>query len=191
MARRKAKSDDAKVASDAEAAAVPALPGAPAPVAAEQPGIFRGARGPESAYTAEIGIFICDLIAECKTLNQCVEALEANGTPVGRRTILKWLSLHTDFSKMYARAHEMQADHDADEIREITRRVVGPHREGEESLKPDAARIAIDALKWSAGKRKPKVYGDKVEVDTPADGGIAKAAAVTMAALAALAERKP
>jgi hypothetical protein len=28
-----------------------------------------------------------------------------------------------------------------------------------------AARAAIDALKWTAGKRQPKKYGDKLDLD--------------------------
>ena len=33
-------------------------------------------------------------------------------------------------------------------------------------IDPNAARVAIDAYKWSAGKRKPKKYGEKVEIAT-------------------------
>jgi hypothetical protein len=44
----------------------------------------------------------------------------------------------------------------ADEIKDAARRVA----RGE--IDPQAGRVLIDALKWDAGKRKPKVYGDKV-----------------------------
>ncbi len=36
-------------------------------------------------------------------------------------------------------------------------------------LDPNAARVAIDAYKWAAGKRKPKVYGDKVAIGGASD----------------------
>jgi hypothetical protein len=37
-------------------------------------------------------------------------------------------------------------------------------------IKPDAARVAIDAFKWAAGKMDPKRYGDKIQ--TEHSGGI-------------------
>lgn len=154
-----------------------ASPPVPAPVA-EKPA---GKRGPDSEYTPEIGILICQEIAECKTLNEVAELIGYS-----RRVILKWLAANTDFQKAYALAHELQGDHDADSIRDIVRRVVGKLKEGEERLSAADARVAIDALKWTAGKRKPKVYGDKVELDTPADGNLAKAVAASAAVLAAI-----
>jgi hypothetical protein len=143
-----------------------------------------------SAYTETIGTRICELIAESHTIDQVVAQLAADGTPISRRVIFKWLDAHPDFANMYAKAHQMQADHDADQIREIMRRVIDPTVPAKMRLDHNAARLAIDALKWAASKRNPKRYGDKLEVDTPADGGIAQAAAVTMGMLAQLAERK-
>ena len=35
----------------------------------------------------------------------------------------------------------------------------------EGGLDPNAARVAIDAYKWSAGKRRPRRYGEKLEVE--------------------------
>ena len=32
-------------------------------------------------------------------------------------------------------------------------------------LEPNASRVAIDALKWSASKLKPREYGDRSQVD--------------------------
>jgi terminase small subunit-like protein len=185
MAARKGtgKRSKTKVAPETVAPDAPALPAA-------KPGAPLGNTN-ASKYTPELALEICSLIAECKTLTDCAEHLTNAGTPVSRRTILYWLDAHPEFAKMYARAHEMQADHDADEIRDIVRRVIGPWREGETPLGHQEARIAIDAKKWSAGKRQPKKYGERVQLDTPEDGPIAKAVSVTMAALAALAAPKP
>jgi len=56
---------------------------------------------------------------------------------------------------MYARAREDQADWHADEIVAIA------------DTETDAAkaRNRIDARKWKAAKLKPKVYGDRVNVE--------------------------
>jgi len=51
------------------------------------------------------------------------------------------------------------ADADADKIADVAKRV----EDG--LLDPNAARVAIDAYKWSAGKRRPKRYGEKIEVE--------------------------
>ena len=39
----------------------------------------------------------------------------------------------------------------------------------EGKIKPDQGRVAIDAIKWTASKLKPKVYGDKQFVETKTD----------------------
>ena len=62
----------------------------------------------------------------------------------------------SSFLRQYAHAREAQADTDADEVGDIGRKTLAGEYD------PQAARVAIDALKWSAGKRAPKKYGDKV-----------------------------
>jgi len=83
----------------------------------------------------------------------CRNAKEAIG--VGERTIFNWLSdpKREAFRQHYMRAREDQADAFADKIVEI---IEHP------ALDPADKRVRMDALKWIAGKRKPKVYGDKV-----------------------------
>ena len=71
--------------------------------------------------------------------------------------VYKWLIETPKFSEMYARARETRADSRADRIDEIVGMVVS----GE--LDPNAARVAIDAEKWLAGKEQPKRYGDKID----------------------------
>jgi hypothetical protein len=68
-------------------------------------------------------------------------------------TLKRWLREDEELRAHYACAREDQADSFADEIIETSR---------DASLDPNDRRVRIDALKWAAGKRKPKVYGDKV-----------------------------
>jgi len=72
------------------------------------------------------------------------------------RTVMTWLRQNKEFQQHYVQAREDQADADADAVSDIGERALN----GE--IDAQAARVAIDARKWSAGKRKPKVYGDKV-----------------------------
>ncbi len=59
----------------------------------------------------------------------------------------------------YAHAIEARALAQADEIADLTRRVV----RGE--VPPDVARVALDGLKWTASRLLPKIYGDRQSVD--------------------------
>lgn len=97
---------------------------------------------------------ICEQIADGKSLTvACANA------GVGRTQVYQWLGSVVPFANNYARARETQADSDADDIAAVRERMLA----GE--LTPEQARVAIDSLKWSAGKRKPKVYGDRIQAD--------------------------
>lgn len=78
--------------------------------------------------------------------------------------VFRWLRENPEFAQNYARAREDQAEVDADAISDIAARVA----KGE--LDPQAARVAIDAYKWTAGKRLPKKYGDKLDLGV--SGGV-------------------
>jgi hypothetical protein len=77
-------------------------------------------------------------------------------------TFSKWLREDDDLAKQYAHAREAQGDIYAD-------RVVDTAMDA--TIDPAVARVRIDALKWAAGKRKPKVYGDKVLTEHGGPGG--------------------
>lgn len=98
---------------------------------------------------------ICEAIACGDSL---AKVLRKKGMP-GYSTVIRWLRDDEDFRVDYARAREAQADADADKIGDIVDRVLAG------KLDPQAARAAIDALKWTAGKRQPKKYGDKLDLD--------------------------
>lgn len=107
---------------------------------------------------------ICERIADGESLRSICEGDDYPD----RRTVNRWLAdpEHAEFRRQYALAREASADADDDDIRDIARRVESG------KLDPQAARVAIDAKKWSAGKRKPKVYGDSQTLKhTGADGG--------------------
>lgn len=74
-------------------------------------------------------------------------------------TLLTWIEEDEVKLKQYTRAKEESADTDADNVTNIAERVL----EGE--IDPSAGRVAMDAYKWSSGKKKPKKYGDKLELE--------------------------
>lgn len=111
--------------------------------------------GRPSTYSAAIANRICERIAEGEPLTKICrdEAMPSY------RTVLNWRVKDSEFLQMYTRAREDAGDTLADEIRELAQKV----ERGK--LDPNAGRVAIDALKWIASKLKPKVYGDRSQVD--------------------------
>lgn len=115
-----------------------------------------------SRYTKALGERICEHIADGLGL---AEVCRLEGMP-GRETVRRWLASESDvfepFRGMYARAREVQAHTHADEVLEVARKA-----------KPETAaadRLLVDALKWSAAKRAPRVYGTERTEHTGRDG---------------------
>lgn len=82
-----------------------------------------------------------------------------------RPIIYQWLNeVHKDYDKSflnnYLRAREDSADIDADKVEELNQEI------REKKLDPSEARVIADNLKWIAGKKKPKKYGDRIQQDT-------------------------
>ena len=70
------------------------------------------------------------------------------------------------FACQYARAREAQGDGFDDEIIETREKIANG------DLDANVGRVIIDSLKWQAGKRVPKRYGDRVAHVGPDDGAI-------------------
>jgi hypothetical protein len=73
-------------------------------------------------------------------------------------TIHKWLEFNDKFANDYAQARQDQADWYADKITEIAEATLAGR------YKAENARVAIDALKWTASKLKPKKYGEHLDI---------------------------
>ena len=116
--------------------------------------------GRPTMYCQEVADRIIDSLAEGNSL---VSTLKEDEELPRYSTVMQWLRTNPSFAAMYARAREDQADHDADKIGDIAEQVV------KGAVDPQSARVAIDAYKWAAGKRKPRVYGDRIAVGGAAD----------------------
>lgn len=135
----------------------------------------------KSTYTKAVGSRICERLADGESLRTiCQDA----GMP-NKATVFRWLARNDSFRDQYARAREAQADAIVDEILDIadeecTKVKADKHPrapaddDGMVEVVFDAVavqrnKLRIDARKWLAGKLKPKVYGDKPDVDDPDD----------------------
>lgn len=142
---------------------------------------------PAFAWTAEIEDAILDEIMDGEVPAVILGKGRDPRFP-GVTTFYKWIRDNDEFAKKYARALEVRTDSDVDEIRSIVmapaviaESVTGSHVDsGDVALR----RLQVDALKWTASKRLPKKYGDKLEIEStvidrraPVDPAAALAAA--------------
>jgi hypothetical protein len=123
--------------------------------------------GRPSAYTEEIGMLICSLIAEGKSLVSITKREDMPSTV----TVYTWLKNDEKFLNMYTRAREDQADTLADEIIAIAD---DSHNDDMITKGGDVvantefiarSKLRVEARKWVAAKLKPKKYGDKLDLN--------------------------
>jgi hypothetical protein len=121
--------------------------------------------GRPTSYTEELGALLCERLMSGESLRSiCAEP----DMPAASSVFL-WLTKHPEFSEQYTHARLLQGETDADAVTDIGRRTLAGEYD------PQAARVAIDALKWSASKRAPKKYGDKLAIGGDEDGAPIKA----------------
>lgn len=122
--------------------------------------------GRPSSYNNETILNICSQIAEGNPLTVICKQKEMPSLS----TVFKWLSENKEFSDMYMRAHEMQADVMAAEIAELADEKPRTYVDNNGAIKIDPAwvnnqRNRIDARKWTASKLKPRKYGDAIKME--------------------------
>lgn len=100
------------------------------------------------------------LVAEGYSLRKACETLG-----MSTRTAMDRIKDDPETAQHYARAKDASADSHADRITDLAERVLSGEYD------PQAARVAIDALKWVACKLKPRVYGDKVQQEISGQDG--------------------
>lgn len=100
---------------------------------------------------------ICEHIGDGKSLRSFCEQEGRPSAP----TVCRWLRMEETawFAEQYARAREVQADALFNDILDIV----------DQAEDPQIARLRMDARKWMAGKLRPKVYGEKVELGGKVD----------------------
>lgn len=122
-----------------------------------------------TTYSEDVALIICDRLADGESLKAICE----DGDMPARSTVFKWLAENKQFSDMYARAREEQADAIFDEIIAIADTpMIGEKtktdKDGNVEVQTgdmiEHRRLQVDARKWMAGKLRPKKYGEKLEL---------------------------
>lgn len=127
--------------------------------------------GRPTTYCEQAAAIVCERIASGHSLYSICEPKDKDGNRIerdkgvpGYTTVRQWLSGHENFALQYARARQDMAHNHAERITQLAEDALAKR------IEPHAARIALDAYKWTASKLLPKVYGDKVALTGP-DGG--------------------
>ena len=110
--------------------------------------------GRPTDFTSELADAICERLADGESLR----SICSGDTLPHKATVFRWLAKNADFRDQYTRAREVQADSLVDDIIDIADADVT------EAVEVQQARLRVDARKWLAGKLRPKVYGDKLEL---------------------------
>lgn len=120
-------------------------------------------------FSQELFDTICDRLAGGESLR----SICADEDMPSQVSVFKWIGRDEELAKQYARAREAQADAIFDEVLHIANTpMLGEKRkinadgtiEVTEGDMIEHRRLQIDARKWMAGKLRPKVYGDKMEL---------------------------
>jgi hypothetical protein len=126
-----------------------------------------------TVYTDEIADQICDGLANARSLR----SICCDPEMPSQSTVFRWLAddRFLGFRERYARAREAQADAIFDEMLDIAddgsndwmerRRDDGSVEEVLNHEHIQRSKLRIEARKWMAAKLRPKVYGDRLEVE--------------------------
>ena len=131
--------------------------------------------GRPTEYCEEIANAFCAEIA----LGNSLRSVVARDDMPSHQSIYNWLGKYPSFVEQYTRAKEDSGDSDADKIEEIAERVLSG------AVDPQSARVAIDAYKWTAGKKRPKKYGDRITTEITGSLKVSELSDEELAAIAA------
>lgn len=111
-------------------------------------------RGRPSTYTEEIGLKLCERIAN----GENVKAVCRDSDMPDWTTLMRWRLRFPEFATRYARAREASAEALEMEALEIAETATDKDTAA-------AVRVRVDAMKWAAAKRHPRMYGDRIDVN--------------------------
>lgn len=132
-------------------------------------------RGRPSSYTEQMANYICIRLAEGESLNKMCRDEDMPD----KATVFRWLASNADFCDRYARARELQAETQFDQLIDIVDQppelsyVTDKHGELVE-VKFDSAYVAwmklrVDTRKWTAARMAPKKYGEQKQPEQVVD----------------------
>jgi len=110
--------------------------------------------GRPSSFTSEISAEICRLLEEGDTIR---DICSRDGFP-SWGTVRTWLRTNDEFRTAYALSREVSAEALEQDILDVSKGATDKDTAA-------VARVRIEAMKWVASKRAPRVYGDKLDLN--------------------------
>jgi hypothetical protein len=139
-------------------------------LASQEPKKPKNKGGRPSKYNEKLAEELCIAIATTpKGLHHICNSRDDFPTP---STVLLWRLKHDEFSAKYARAKQMQIEafvNDIIEISDDNSRDVTEDKDGNDKPNHEfmqRSRLRVDSRKWLASKLMPKLYGDRIAVET-------------------------
>ena len=121
-------------------------------------------------FSQELFDTICERIAEGRSLR----AICQDEDMPAQSSVFRWLAAEPELQEKYARAREAQADAIFDEILDIADDARNDWMERQNADGSSAtlvdhehvsrSKLRIEARRWMAGKLRPKVYGEKLDL---------------------------
>jgi len=131
-------------------------------------------------FSQELFDTICERISDGESLR----TICGDDDMPNKATVFRWLAADKKLGDQYARARQAQADALFDEILDIADHAANDYMldasdDGATGYKLNGehiqrSKLRIDARKWMAGKLRPKVYGDKIELEHGGEVTISK-----------------
>lgn len=125
-----------------------------------------------SKYTPELGVTVCELIAQGKGLREIGSTIG-----VAASTIVLWVGDHPDFAERYLRVRDATLDlmaedtlaiADTPEAGEISESGVNAQGSFDKTVTRDMTehrRLQVDTRKWYLSKLAPKRYGERLALE--------------------------
>lgn len=119
--------------------------------------------GRPTIFTKDLADIICEQLAVGTSMRSVCLREEMPSL----QTVFRWLREDKEFSDQYARAKEESADVDNETLEDIGDMAI----DAAQCVDPKASsavvaayKLKADNLKWAMSKKKPKKYGDSVDV---------------------------
>lgn len=110
-----------------------------------------------AGYDGEVALTIMELIADGKTLS---EVVKLPGMP-SRAAVYRWLNAYPDLARAYETARELSAQSFEEEALDMARKLKGEN--DFTNGKTRQYEVAMGQFRWSAARRDPKRFGQKME----------------------------
>lgn len=119
--------------------------------------------GRPTIFTKELGDKLCEELSLGKSMRKICEDEDMPCLS----SVFKWIRENPEFSQQYALAKEASADADNEVLEDIGDKAIEEAKAVDpksSSAVVQAYKLKADNLKWFMSKKKPKKYGDKVDV---------------------------